>query len=75
MLGRETEGVRWLEMSCRGLPKRADCAIALGEHYAAKGDRARALASARDAVQRDPRSARARKLLEALEQGKGDEPQ
>ena len=69
--GREEEGIRWLRTSCEGWPELADCAIALGEHYAAKGDRESALTAAREALRREPRSPRARQLLEDLSSPRG----
>jgi tetratricopeptide (TPR) repeat protein len=65
--GRETDGIALLRRSCEGWPELADCAVALGEHYAARGDRKSALAAAREALRREPASPRARQLLATLE--------
>jgi 4-amino-4-deoxy-L-arabinose transferase-like glycosyltransferase len=72
-MGRDAEGLEWLRKSCEGWPEIPDCAFLAAEHYAARGDRARAAAGAREALRRDPSHAAARELLSRL--GGGAPPQ
>jgi hypothetical protein len=62
-LGKDTEGFEWLRRSCQGWPRTADCAYIAAEHWAAKGDSARAIEAAREALARDAGFTPARELL------------
>jgi hypothetical protein len=65
--GAEPQGLEWLERSCGGWPRIAECAFYRALYHERRGEVDRAAADAREALRRDPGHAPSRSLLARLE--------